>query len=248
MKKHLLLLIVLATSCTIDVPAPCGDEGNLGSICREYRYVNGSPKGYITFARKGDSLAVSDFYNEHSRLVKTVTERFENGQTKVIVEQFPKEPSRVQTWHYNAIDSLWKVVFGANDSVLEVVYEDGKRLREAYFHAGELNRFFDYRYYQDDEKLYRVYVYGKDSVLQSYRHYEYYSTGQNRISYFTASNILIGRRVYRSENGLLNSIQFTDSTGIITQRADYVYDSSFNLIERTERQGNQTYKSVFLYY
>lgn len=248
MKNHLLVLIVLITACTTDVPVPCGDEGPVGTVCREYRYFNDVPKGFVTFNRMGDTLAVSNFYNEHSGLVKTVTEQLENGQTTLIAEQFPKKPTQVQTWHYNELDSLWKIVFGANDSVLEVLYEGGKRFREAYYHAGELNRFFDYRYYQDDGKLYRVYAYGKDSILQSYRHYEYFSTGQNRVSTFTANNALIGRRVYRSENGLLSSIQFTDSAGTITQRADYVYNASFNLIERTQREGNQTYKSVFLYY
>jgi len=137
------------------------------------------------------------------------------------------------------------VVYGANDSVLEITYENGKRLQEAYFHGGELNRFFVYRYYFDDGNLYRIYAYDKDSVQVSYRNFEYFSTGQTRISSFTVDHKLIGREVYNSQNGLLTFVQFTDSTGTVTERADYIYDAALNLTERTELRAEQTYKSVF---
>lgn len=249
MKKLFYLFLSIAfAGCSTDELAPCGEDGMEGELCREYRYFNGNAEGYVTYERDGDTLAISDFYDQHSKLIKTRTEQFEDGQTKVISEQYPNGPSRIQTWHYNAMDSLWRIVFGANDSVLTISYENGKRLREAYFHAGELNRYFDHRYYQDDGKLYRIYAYNKDSVQLSYRNFDYFSTGQKRVSHFTTKHKLIGRRVYRTENGLLRSIQFTDSTGTVTERADYTYDATFNLTEKTAMKAGLTYKSVFLYY
>lgn len=241
-------LVVALTSCSTDPFTPCLEEGIAGNLCREYRYLNNRAQGYVAYKVNGDSATVSDFYNQNSKLTKTVIERLENGQTKVIAEQYVNKPSRIQTWHYNEIDSLWKVVYGGNDSVMEISYENGKRLRETYYHAGELNRFFQYRYYQDDGKLYRIYAYGKDSVQLSYRNFEYFSTGQNRVSYFTANHKLIGRRVYSSANGLPQWIEFRDSTGTVTERTDYIYDSSFKLVEKTEIKSKQTYKSVFIYH
>ncbi|HAP69981.1 MAG TPA: hypothetical protein DCR04_09715 [Flavobacteriales bacterium] len=240
--------LIVIGACSTDELAPCIDDGPEGELCREYRYFNESPEGYVEFKLYGDSVAVSDFYTSGLRLAKTVTEWFENGQTQIISEQFPNEVSRIQTFHYNDIDSLWQVVYGANDSVLEITYENGKRLQEAYFHGGELNRFFVYRYFLDDGNLYRIYAYDKDSVQVSYRNFEYFSTGQNRVSSFTADHKLIGREVYNSENGLLTFVQFTDSTSAVTERTDYIYDSALNLTERTEARAGQTYKSVFLYY
>jgi hypothetical protein len=247
-KLAFLFTLVVFAACSTDELAPCIDDGPEGELCREYRYFNESPEGYVEFKLYGDSVATSDFYNQNSKLVKTITERFENGQIRVIAEQFPNEASRIQTFHYNEVDSLSRVVYGANDSVLEITYENGKRLQEAYFHGGELTRYFQYRYFLDDGNLYRIYAYDKDSVQVSYRSFEYFSTGQNRISSFTADHKLIGREVYSSQNGLLTFVQFTDSTGTVTERADYIYDAAFNLTEKTEIKAEQTYKSIFLYY
>ncbi|MFT6211728.1 MAG: antitoxin component YwqK of YwqJK toxin-antitoxin module [Bacteroidia bacterium] len=247
-KLAFLFSLVVFAACSMDELTPCIDDGPEGELCREYRYFNESPEGYVEFKSSGDSVAISDFYNPNSKLVKTITERFENGQIRVVSEQFPNEASRVRTLHYNEIDSLWRVVYGANDSVLEITYENGKRLQDAYFHNGELKRYFLYRYFLDDGKLYRIYAYGADRVQLSYRNFDYFSTGQTRISSFTVDHKLIGREVYNSQNDLLTFVQFTDSTGTVTERADYIYDAAFNLTEKTEIKAEQTYKSIFLYY
>jgi len=249
MRKLLFVFVTIAfTSCSTDGLVPCKKEGAEGRLCREYRYFDGSPSGYIEFDYKGDSLVISDYYDSNSKPIKTIRSYFENGRTKIISEQYPNQDSRIQTWHYTNFDSLETIVYGANDSVLEITYANGKRLTETYFHAGVLNRSFQYRYFLDDGKLYRIYAMGADSVQLSYRNFEYFSTGQNRVSHFTADHKLIGRRVFDSLNGLIKSVEFTDSTGTIAERADYIYDSAFNLIEKTELNSNQTYKSVFLYY
>jgi len=249
MRKLLLGFVAIAFSaCSTDGLVLCEKEGTEGNLCREYRYLNNAPQGYIEFRHEGDSVAISDYFNTSSKLIKTIREHFENERIIVISEQYPNETSRVQTWHYNELDSLDRVVFGANDSVVRIEYEQGKRKREEYFHESELDRYFEYRYYQDDGKLYRIYDYTANDLLLSYRQFDFFSTGQNRISYFTSEHKLTGRRVFNSQNGLVASVEFTDTTGTVTERADYLYDAAFNLIEKTERRGDQTYKSVFLYY
>ncbi len=249
MKNLLILFVGIAFSaCSTDGFVPCEKEGTAGKLCREYRYLNDSPQGYVAFEHRGDSLQISDYYNQNLRLIKTIRQQFENGQTIVISEQYPNEDSRIQTWHYNEIDSLEQIVFGANDSVVQIDYLQGKRNREAYLIGTELDRYFEYRYYQDDGKLYRINAYNAMDSLLSYRQFDYFSTGQNRVSFYTSEHKLTGRRVYNSQNGLITSIQFTDTTGTVTERADYIYDAAFNLTEKTERKGDQTYKSVFLYY
>ncbi|MCF8461036.1 MAG: hypothetical protein K9G46_09940 [Flavobacteriales bacterium] len=249
MKKVLIAFMGIAFSaCSTDGLIPCDKEGTIGKLCREYRYLNDLPEGYVEFDQQGDSLLISDYYNQNLRLIKTIRHQSENGQTIVISEQYPNEDSRIQTWHYNEIDSLEQIVFGANDSVVQIDYEQGKRYREAYLRGAELNRYFEYRYYQDDGKLYRIYAYTSTDSLLSYSQFDYFSTGQNRVSYFTSDHKLRGRRVYNSQNGLISSIQFMDTTGTVTERADYIYDAAFNLTEKTERKGELTYKSVFLYY
>lgn len=246
---HLLFLLLLLSSCTSDGLVPCDGEGPEGKLCREYRHANGSPVGYVEFEYQGDSVVVSSFFDQNSALQKTVTERFESGRTTVISEQYSDQDSKVQTWHYNGSDSLESIVHGANDSMLQIVYEEGKRKRESYLNAGELNRYLEYRYFQDDGNLYRIYLYNAQDVLLSYRSFEYFNTGHHRVSYFSGDHTLLGRRVYRfSQAGLISSIEFTDSSGTVTEREDYIYDGNLNLIERTETKRGQKYKSVFLYY
>lgn len=246
---HLLFLLLLLSSCSSDGLVPCDGEGPEGKLCREYRHANGSPVGYVEFKYQGDSMIVSRSFNQNSALQKTETERFESGRTTVISEQYPDQNSKVQTWHYNGSDSLESIVYGANDSMLQIVYEAGKRKRESYLNAGELNRYLEYRYFQDDGKLYRIYLYDSKDVLLSYRSFEYFNTGHHRVSYFSGDHTLLGRRVYRfSQSGLISSVEFTDSSGTVTEREDYIYDAHLNLSEMTGTRPGQTYKSVFLYY
>lgn len=250
MKNLLLwLMAIVLSSCTTDVLLPCSEDGVAGELCREYRYFNDSPVGYVTFAQQGDSLMTSNSYNQASNLEKTVTEQFDDGRISIISEKFPDKESRVQTWHYNEMDSLWLIVYGANDSSLEISYENGKRLREVYSHQGVMKRYNEYRYFTDDGQLYRIYNFGGDGALLRYRSFEYFhSTGQTRVSYYSAENDLVGKRVYNSQNGLITSIVFSDNSGTVTERSDYIYDASLHLVEKTEMKGIDTYKSVFIYH
>jgi hypothetical protein len=249
MRNLVFAFIAIAfTACYTDGLLPCEKQGVEGKVCREYRYFNGSPQGFVEFNHRGDSLKVSDYYDQNSKLTKTIREQFENGRTIVISEQYPTENSRIQTWHYNELDSLELIVFGANDSIVRIDYELGRRKHEAYFNGTELDRYFEYRYYQDDGKLYRINAYNGNDSLLSYRQFEYFSTGQNRITYYTPEHNITGRRLFRTQNGLITSIEFTDRSGVVTEQTDYIYDASSNLIEKTEQLGEMTYKSIFLYY
>lgn len=246
---YLLFIVFVLSSCETDSIIPCDGDGPTGKACREYRYHDDSPSGYVDFIYEGDSVLISEIYNQHHRLQKTLKKWSVNGQTTVIAEQYPDENTKVQTWHYNELDSLSAIVFGANDSSIQISYENGRRKTESYLIGGSLNRYFSYRYFQDDGNLYRIYRYNSQDSLLSYRSFEYFSTGQTRVSYFTSNHELIGRRVFRfSQSGLISSMEFTNAEGVVTERSDYLYDASFNLVEKTETLPSGTYKSVILYY
>lgn len=246
----ILLSVLLVAGCETDLLVPCEESnGPAGRVCREYRYVDDASVGYVEYEYQGDSLCRSYFYDSQVRLKKTVTQRYENGRISSIAEQFTNGPSRVQTWHYLENDSLYRIVHGANDSVMELTYSEGKRVGQAFFHNGELQRRTEFRYFQDDGKLYRISYYNAEDSLLSYRNHEYFSTGQQRVSYYTSTHQLVGRRVYRfSQLGLITSNEFTDAEGTVTYHATYIYDAAGKLTEAAAVELDQVSKQVYLYY
>ena len=244
-----IFLITILAACQTDPILPCNEEGPVGKICREYRYSNDVAIGYVEYEYENESKITANIFNQQSNITKTVVEQFENGKTSIIAEQYPTSDSKVQTWHYNETDSLFLIFYGFNDSTLEIMYENGKRIREDYFHSDSLDRWVAYRYYQDDGKLYRKSFYSKSDSLLFYENYQYFSTGQNRVTYFSPNHQIIGRRVYRfSQLGLITSVEFTNAEGVIGERADYIYDAAGKLTEQTSSVLGQTSKSVYLYY
>ena len=246
----ILFLIAVLSSCETDRLAPCEEGlGSVGNVCRQYRFADERSIGYIDYIYEADSLRRESYFDEDVRLRKTVTYRYENGRISSIAEQFPNQATRVQTWHYNEMDSLWQVVYGSNDSIIQITYVDGKRKEQRFFHNGQLNRSLEYRYFQDDGKLYRVSYFNDNDSLLSYRNHEYFSTGQQRVSHYTSDHALIGRRVYRfSQLGLITSNEFTNSEGVVTYREDYIYDIAGKLVESNKTDRGQTSKNVYLYY
>ncbi|MGB0368851.1 MAG: hypothetical protein ACPGD8_05570 [Flavobacteriales bacterium] len=244
-----ILCALVVTACQTDPLLPCNADGPVGKVCREYRYANGSGVGFVEYEYEGESVITTNIFNQQSNPVKTVVQRFENGQTTVIAEQYPDQPSNVQTWHYDEMDSLFLVYHGFNDSTLEITYEQGRRIREDYFNTDSLDRWVAYRYYQDNGKLYRKSFHNNQNLLLYYEIYDYFSTGQDRISYFDPNNQLIGRRVFRfSQLGLVTSMQYTLANGQITEHADYIYDAAGKLTEQTLTVAQRATKSVYLYY
>jgi hypothetical protein len=244
-----ILFFALLSACQTDLLLPCEEEGPVGNICREYRYSGGSAIGFVEYEYDSQASITSRIFDQQSNLTKTIIERFENGKTTLIAEQYPDVPSKVQTWHYNEMDSLFLIYYGFNDSTLEITFENEKRIREDYFHSDSLDRWVAYRYYEDDGKLYRKSFFSAPDSMLHYENYQYFSTGQNRISYYTPNHQLIGKRVFLfSQLGLITSIEFTNAQGAVTDRTDYIYDSAGKLSEKSRLGFNQISKSVYLYY
>lgn len=246
-----ILFILFTCGCSEDALVPCNSDQPTGKVCREYRYYNDQPQGFVQFDHQGDSALVSEIYGQQSALLKTVREQFVDGKTSVITEQFPEEVSRVQSWHYNEMDSLSMIVYGANDSSLLITYDEGKRYRETMIVDDVAIRFSQYRYYQDDGLLYRITEYnGNDSVL-SYRNFDYFNGNDGtfyRATFYTAEHELIGRRRYSfSQNGLISSMEFRLADGTLAESKEYIYDSAGKLTEEHGQQYGNTSKSVYLY-
>lgn len=251
MKKtiHLIVIVACLYSCRTDALLPCEDNGPVGNVCREYRYSDGAAIGYVEFDYSDENSISSIIYNQQSNRVKTIVEHFENGRTSVIAEQYPDRESLVQTWHYNLDDSISLIYFGTLDSLVEFSYENGKRIRDDYYHDGELDRWVSYRYYQDDGKLYRKSFYNAEDSLLRYENYQFFSTGQNRVTYFSPSHQMLGRRVVSfSQLGLITSNELTNSDGEVTQNENYIYDVAGKLVERNGFDQAGSTKSVYLYY
>lgn len=249
LRLFIFILFVMVASCTTDPLVPCEGDGPFGEICREYRYIDGAAIGFVEYEHQADSVLIRRYYSQDSEIQKTLTERYENGRLQVVAAQFPNMETRVESWNYNTLDSLYSIVYGGNDSALVYVYKEGKRDTVKAIHSEELNRYDTYRYYQDDGKLYRLSSYNAQDTLQSYRVYNYFSTGQTRVSFYTSSHQLIGRRVFNfSQLGLITSVEYTDTTGTVTQRSEYIYDGAGKLTEFSETRLGMLEKSLFYYY
>lgn len=252
--KRLLALLSLLTSigCSTDVLIPCDAEGITGKVCREYRYYNEEPEGFIEFEHLGDSVFIASSYTQNFDLVKTEVHRYENGLLTVISERFPSADTRVKTLHYNEMDSLSLIVYGANDSVMEISYENGKRYRETMIQNETVMHYAEYRYYQDDGILYRISEYdGNDSLIR-YRNFDYFSSNESiyyRVAIYSSTFELLGRKRFSfSTKGLINSMEFRLPNGELAESKNYIYDATGNLIEERGMQFGNTSKSVYLYY
>lgn len=244
---------LLLFGCEQDVLVPCENELQpSGKVCREYRYYNDQPQGFVEFEHQGDTVLVSRIYSQRSIVEKTIREQFYNGQITVLTEQYPNEASRVRSFHYNEIDSLSLIVYGANDSSMTISYENGKRLREAMQIDGMTTHYREYRYYQDDGKLYRISEYDANDSLLSYRNFDYFNGNGStfyRVTYYTADHELIGRRRFSfTQNGLISSMEYRLANGALAESKDYIYDSALKLTEEYGQFYGNSSKSVYLYY
>lgn len=251
---RLLILTVFTCcfwSCSTDDVIPCSEDGIPGELCRVYRFYNDDAVGYTEFDYQGDTTVIQDFYSPNSRLQKSVVERFVNARLVALTEQFPEEESRVQTFHYNDFDSLFLVVYGANDSSLVISYENVKRKTEDLMINAEVIRRKEYRYFQDGGDLYRVSFYlGTDSLLR-YQNYDYFSgngVNQYRESVYNPDFSLIGRRLYTfTQSGLIKSMEFRLENGTVAETANYIYSGSGKLEEAHSELNGIPSKSIYVY-
>ena len=243
--------VLLLFGCEQDEIVPCTEGGPVGELCRTYRYFNEDPIGYIAFEYEEDSAQFSRYFNVHSELEKTVIQRYSDGRLTVIAEQFTDGPSRVQSWHYNDLDSLSLIVYGPNDSSVEITYEEGKRFREQYFSNGALNRYIQYRYFEDDGLLYRVSEFDANDSLTFYSNYNYFSNNGNnviRVSRFSSENELISRRLFTfSQLGFISSMEYRLADGTLAEAKEYIYDAAGKLIEERGQLSGNISRSIYLY-
>jgi len=218
LRTILYLNAVLFVGCTSDVLVPCENSNGLsGSLCREYVFEDEQGQGFIEWTYSSDTITVATFFDASSIEQKSVERRYENRMLHVIVESYLNGETNVRSLHYNDMDSLSAIVYGANDSSLQVTYENGKRLHEMHVTDGQMIGYSVYRYYQDDGRLYRISTYNSTDSLLSYRQFDYFDTGQQRTSFFTSNHQLQGRRVFRfSQLGLITSTVFTNNEGTET--------------------------------
>jgi len=249
--RVLILLLVLLSACSEDALVPCRSEALTGKLCRKYQYHNDQPQGFTEYEYQGDSVVVSNVYSTNSVLEETIIKRYKNGQLSVITEQFPSMGSRVETRHYNEMDSLVLVVYGANDSSVVFTYDKGKRFRQIRIAGNDTMGYSEYRFYQDDGMLYRITEYDGNDSLRSYRNFDYFSGNDGtfyRATYYNAEHELIGRRRFGfSQNGLISSMEYRLADGTLAESKEYIYDSAERLTEESGQRYGNTSKSVYLY-
>jgi hypothetical protein len=244
-----LIFIVVFSSCGVDEIIPCSaDAMHSGKLCREYRYSNGSPVGYVEYSYSGDTILDRTFFDNNGNLVKSITERYSNGLLQAKVERLENGTTTVGSYHYLSNDSLECIVFGAADSSQCLSYINGKRVNVEYFHGEFRVRYQEYRYYEDDGRLFRISYFNQDDSLVHYRTYDYYFGGIVRIDYANPNHAHLGFEVlnYLDEQYLETS-QFTDTTGRITHRLEHVYDENKRLSESMEESTFGTSRILYLY-
>ncbi|MFM1876009.1 MAG: hypothetical protein RL266_1746 [Bacteroidota bacterium] len=252
--KKLLFIAVLASivGCKTDVLVPCEETGMEGYLCREYRYFNGLPQGFVEFEQEGDSVFSSLIFDQNLNWVKTTKEHYISGQLSVVSEQFPDKDTRVRTYHYNELDSLALIVYGPNDSSLEIEYAEGKRLRETLVKDGLVTHYSEFRYFQDDGLLYRISMYDGNDSLLNYRNFDYFSSNESsyyRVTFYSSTFEFLGRTRYSfSQYGLISSMEHRLANGELTNSRDYIYNATGKLTEEHRMLAGNILKSVYLYY
>ncbi len=241
--------ILILTSCGVDEIIPCSrDTMHSGKLCREYRYSNGNPVGYVEYSYSGDSTVNRTFFDSNDNLVKSSTERYSNGLLQAKVERLENGTTTVGSYHYLSNDSLECIVFGAADSSHCFSYLNYKRVRLEHFHGASLVRYQEYRYYEDDGRLFRISYFNQDDSLIQYSTYSYYFGGIVRIDYANPNYVPLGNAVLKfSEEQYLESSQFTDTTGQITNRLECFYDSNNRLSESKEESTLGSSRILYLY-
>lgn len=221
-----------------------------GKLCREYRFTNDSPIGYLEYAYRGDSAIDISTYDAQANLQKTSTERYEGGQLRTVVERFGSNNRLVRSYNYLNSGLLECIVFGAVDSVECYTYDPEGRMTLVQSLADSVKlRATEYRYFVDEDRLYRIYFYdGNDSLLE-YRNHEYFLDGRVRIDHFAGDHRFLGHAVEeRTADGRLLSSRFTAPDLVITHRVQCSYDVSGRLTERNATRPFGNERSVWMYH
>lgn len=247
----MILSAMMSAGCQEDVLVPCdkGDAVLSGLLCREYRFSNGIPVGYLEHTYRGDTAIDISVYDTQAILRKTSTERYHDGLLRTVVERFDNGSRQVRSYNYGD-GHLDAIVFGAVDSVQSYTYDALGRLSVVVVQAGDVRlRSTEHRYFVDEDKLYRLNFYdGNDSLLE-YRNHEYFLDGRVRIDHYTSGHAFLGYtlELWTSDGRLLSS-QFTAPDQAITHRVILTYNAHGLLTERTETRPFFSDRSVFMYH
>jgi len=246
------LIPLLFIGCQPDVLLPCEESEAIlnGKLCREYRFTNGSPIGYLEYAYRGDTAIDINTYDTQAILQKTSTERYDAGQLRTVVERFGSDNRLVRSYNYLNSGLLDCIVFGAVDSAECYTYDPQGRVTLVQSLADSVKlRATEYRYFEDEDRLYRIIFYdGSDSLLE-YRNHEYFLDGRVRIDHFAGDHSFLGHAVeMRAIDGRLLSSRFTAPDQTITHRTECSYDANGRLIERTAARPFGSERSVWMYH
>jgi hypothetical protein len=246
-----ITMLTLMAGCTADQPVECEPADGLeGKLCREYRFENGTSVGYVQYAYRGDTaIDLSHFDPSHS-LRKTETRSFWEGQLRSVVERFPDGSRVVRSYNYLPNDSLECIVYGMVDSTVCLDYDDIQRaVRKTYVAEGQLTRSIEYRYFEDEDRLYRISFLDANNSIIEYRNHIYFFDGTVRIEHYSGNNTFIGHAVERFRaDGKLSSRQFSDSDGVASENTEWVYDAIGRLVERSSIKAFSNERTVFLYH
>lgn len=246
------LFPLLLIGCRPDVLLPC-DQTDLefsGLLCREYRFSNGNPIGYLDYTYRGDSAIDISTYDTHSMLQKTATERYADGQLRTVVERFGNDNRLVRSYNYSNSGLLNCIIFGAADSSECYFYDAQDRVRMVEWRADTLRlRATEYRYFADEDLLYRLNFFDETDSLVEYRNHEYFLDGRVRIDHFTGGHVFLGHAVeQRNAEGSLLTSRFTAPDQVVTNRIDYTYDAHGRITERNSIRTFNSERSVFMYH
>jgi len=244
------LLTVLA-GCMTDQPVECEALTGLeGELCREYRFENGTSVGYVQYAYRGDTAIDLSHFDPFHSLKKTETRSFWLGQLRSVVERYPDGSRVVRSYYYLPNDSLECIVFGMVDSTVCFSYDGmGRPVRETYVIGDVVTRSIEYRYFEDEDRLYRISFLDANDSITEYRNHIYFFDGTVRIEHFTGDNVFIGHAVERLRaDGKLSARQFSAADGVVSENTEWSYDALGRLIERSSIKAFSNTRTIFLYH
>lgn len=245
-------MLMLLFGCQPDALLPCEeDDAELsGLLCREYRFSNGSPVGYLEYAYRGDSAIDISTYDTQGILKKTATERYEGGLLRTVVERFSSESRVVRSYNYSVTGLLDCIVFGAVDSTQCHTHDTQGRITEVRWQADSLLlRATEYRYFEDEDRLYRVYFRDGNDSITEYRNHTYFLYGRVRIDHFTGQHVFLGHTVEeRTPDGRLISSRFMAPDQTLTHLTYCTYDADGRITERGSTHPFGSEQNVYMYH
>lgn len=246
-----MVITVLFTGCMADQPIECEPiAGSEGKLCREYRYENDASVGYVQYTYQGDTAIDQSHFDPFHSLRKTETRSYWDGQLRSKVERFADGSRVVRSYNYLPSDSLECIVFGMVDSTVCFDYDGlDRRILETHAIGDVVTRSTEFRYFEDEDRLYRVSFRDANDSITEYRNHIYFFDGTVRIEHFSSNHTFLGHAVENwTTDGRLLQWQFSDTTGVVIETKVWLYDAHGRLVERISQRAFSNSRSLFLYH